>query len=57
MDKDADVATYARNFTREEYGWDLAEVLVDRLYDKDARTLVTTLIAHGMLKKEDLAGL
>ena len=57
VDKDADVATYAPNFTREEYGWDLAEVLVDRLYDKDARTLVTTLIAHGMLKKEDLAGL
>ena len=46
-----------KDFTREEYGWDLAEVLVDRLYDKDARTLVTTLIAHGMLKKEDLAGL
>ncbi len=47
--KDADVATYAPSFTKEEYGWDLAEVLVDRLYDGDAKKLVAALQAHGAL--------
>ena len=41
--------TYAPAFTKEEYGWDLAEVLVHRLYDGDANALVTTLKTHGLL--------
>jgi len=45
-----DVATYAPAFTKEEYGWDLAEVLVDRLYDGDAAKLVSALKAHGVLR-------
>lgn len=47
--KDSDVASYAPAFTKEEYGWDLAEVLVSRLYDSDANALVATLKAHGLL--------
>lgn len=49
VSKDNDVATYAPAFTKEEYGWDLAEVLVLRLYDGNATTLVETLRAHGLL--------
>ena len=49
VSKDTDVATYAPAFTKEEYGWDLAEVLVDRLYDGKAEELVATLKAHGLL--------
>ena len=49
VDKNADVATYAPAFTKEEYGWDLAEVLVDRMYDGNAQALVATLKAHGVL--------
>lgn len=49
VDKDAEVATYTPAFTREEYGWDLAEVLVDRLYDGKAEALVEALKAHGLL--------
>ena len=55
--KDADATTYAPVFTKEEYGWDLAEVLVERLYDNKAKDLVATLVAHGILSKADLAGL
>lgn len=55
--KDADATTYAPVFTKEEYGWDLAEVLVDRLYDNSAKALVAELMAHGVLSKDDLAGL
>ena len=44
-----DVATYAPTFTKAKYGWDLAEVLVHRLYDGNAATLVATLKAHGLL--------
>ena len=46
--KDTDVATYAPAFTKEEYGWDLAEVLVARLYDGDATALVAALRSHGL---------
>ena len=49
VSKENDVATYTPAFTKEEYGWDLAEVLVQRLYDGDAAALVTTLRAHGLL--------
>jgi len=49
LDKDADVATYTPTFDKVEYGWDLAEVLVQRLYDGDARKLVAALQAHGAL--------
>ena len=49
VDKDADVATYAPAFTKKEYGWDLAEVLVDRLYERDAAKLVAALKEHGVL--------
>ena len=45
--KDSDVATYTPAFTKEEYGWDLAEVLIQRLYDGDAKALVAALKAHG----------
>lgn len=44
-----DVATYTPTFTKAEYGWDLAEVLVDRLYDRDATKLVHALKEHGVL--------
>lgn len=47
--KDADVATYRPAFTKEEYGWDLAEVLVLRLYDGSAAQLVAALKEHGVL--------
>ena len=47
--KDSDVALYAPAFTKAEYGWDLAEVLVQRLYDGDARKLVSALKDHGVL--------
>lgn len=50
VSKDSDVATYAPSFTKEEYGWDLAEVLVHRLYNGKAEALVETLKAHGLLK-------
>lgn len=50
VSKDSDVATYAPSFTKEEYGWDLAEVLVHRLYGGNADALVETLKAHGLLK-------
>ncbi|MCI9263570.1 MAG: BlaI/MecI/CopY family transcriptional regulator [Oscillospiraceae bacterium] len=50
VSKDSDVATYAPAFTKEEYGWDLAEVLVHRLYGGKAESLVETLKAHGLLK-------
>ena len=49
VSKDSDEATYAPACTKEEYGWDLAEVLVHRLYDGDANALVTTLKTHGLL--------
>ncbi len=49
VSKDSDVATYTPAFTKEEYGWDLAEVLVHRLYDGRAEALVETLKAHGLL--------
>ena len=49
VSKDSDVATYAPSFTKEEYGWDLAEVLVDRLYDGKATALVEALKAHKLL--------
>lgn len=55
--KDPDATTYAPQFTREEYGWDLAEVLVDRLYDHSAKALVAALLAHGILTKDELTGL
>ena len=48
--KDNDVATYTPAFTKKEYGWDLAEVLVDRLYDGKAEDLVAALKSHGLLK-------
>lgn len=47
--KDTDVATYAPSFTKEEYGWDLAEVLVERLYDGKAAALVEALKTHKLL--------
>lgn len=55
--KDPDATTYAPQFTREEYGWDLAEVLVDRLYGHSAKALVAALLAHGILTKDELTGL
>lgn len=50
VSRDNDVATYAPAFTKEEYGWDLAEVLVARLYDGKAEDLVAALKSHGLLK-------
>lgn len=49
-----DVALYAPAFGRAEYAWDLAEVLVARLYDGDANGLVASLREHGCLSREDL---
>lgn len=57
VNKDPDATTYAPVFTKEEYGWDLAEVLVERLYDNNAKDLVAALVAHGALSKADLSGL
>lgn len=45
----SDVAVYAPAFPREEYAWDLAEVLIARLYDGDAQKLVSALQEHGCL--------
>lgn len=44
-----EVATYSPTFNKAEYGWDLAEVLVDRLYEGDATKLVAALKEHGAL--------
>lgn len=49
VSKENDVATYTPAFTKEEYGWDLAEVLVYRLYDGNAASLVAALKSHGLL--------
>ncbi len=49
VSKDADATTYAPVFTKKEYGWDLAEVLIERLYDNDAKALVAELTARGVL--------
>ena len=49
VDKDADVATYTPTFTKKEYGWDLAEVLIERLYNNDAKALVAELTDRGVL--------
>lgn len=49
VSKETDVATYAPTFTKEEYGWDLAEVLVARMYNGDANSLIATLKEHGLL--------
>ncbi len=57
VDKDADVATYSAGFTRADYGWDLAEVLIARLYDGDAKALATALCQHGCLNRQDLTDL
>ncbi len=57
VDKEAEVSTYTPSFTKGEYGWDLAEVLVLRLYDGDAKALVATLGRHKMLTKADLEAL
>lgn len=53
----ADVALYQPSFTREEYAWDLAEVLVSRMYDGDAKGLIKTLFDHDCLTKADLSEL
>ena len=55
VDKDADVATYAAGFTKAEYGWDLAEVLISRLYNGDAKALIMSLCQHGCLSRKDLS--
>ncbi|MEL4861750.1 BlaI/MecI/CopY family transcriptional regulator [Pseudoflavonifractor phocaeensis] len=57
VDKTADVAAYAAGFTRDEYGWDLTEVLVSRLYDGDAKALTAALCRHGCLDQRDLSDL
>lgn len=45
----SDVALYSAAFPREEYAWDLTEVLVARLYDGDATRLTAALKEHGCL--------
>lgn len=45
----ADVATYAPAFPQEEYAWDLAEVLISRLYAGDAKKLEAALKDHSCL--------
>ncbi len=49
VSKENDVATYSPAFTKEEYGWDLAEVLVYRLYNGNAASLVAALKSHGLM--------
>lgn len=49
-----DVAVYAPSFQRGEYAWDLAEVLVDRMYDGRAEALLADLCAHRVLSREEL---
>ena len=55
VDKDADVATYAAGFTKADYGWDLAEVLISRLYGGDAKALTMAMCQHGCLNRKDLS--
>lgn len=57
VDKESEVSTYTPEFTKGEYGWDLTEVLVRRLYDGDAKALVADLGRHGLLTKADLEAL
>lgn len=45
----SDVAVYTPSFLREEYAWDLAEVLVARMYGGDAAKLVEALKAHDCI--------
>lgn len=56
-DKSSDVAVYSPTFPREEYAWDLTEVLLDRLYLGEGAAMVKALLAHGILKAEDLKAL
>lgn len=57
VDKNAEVATYAASFTQAEYGWDLAEVLIDRLYNGDAKALAVAMCQHGSLDRKALTDL
>lgn len=50
----SDVAVYTAAFTREEYAWDLAEVLLERLYAGSGKALAADLCAHGKLDAVDL---
>ena len=52
-----DVALYTPSFTRAEYAWDLAEVLVERMYDGSGKSLAADLCAHGKLSTADLDAL
>ena len=52
-----EVAMYQAAFTREEYAWDLVEVLVDRMFNGKAEDLVRSLLQHKSLTAGDLAKL
>lgn len=45
----SDVALYSAAFPREEYAWDLTEVLIARLYDGDATKLTDALKEHSCI--------
>lgn len=49
-----DVAVYIPSFQRGEYAWDLAEVLVERMYDGRAEALLADLCAHHVLSKAEV---
>lgn len=56
-DKSTDVALYTPTFTREDYAWDLTEVLLDRLYMSQAPAMVKVLLERGALTAADLRAL
>ena len=57
VDRSSDVAVYTPTFGREEYAWDLTEVLLHRLYKDDGKALVAALMVHEEFKVADLANM
>jgi len=53
-EKQPDGTAYTPTFTWSEYAWDLTEALLERLYNGDAKALVTDLFRHARLTREEL---
>ncbi len=49
-----DVALYSPAFTRDQYAWDLVEVLIDRMFNGDPRALVKCMLDNGSVTAAQL---
>ncbi len=52
-----DVALYSPAFTRDQYAWDLVEVLLERMFDGDGCALVKCLLSNGSVTTAQLSEL